>query len=89
MKKLLNIRKSPVLNSKWGTARIKEGYYKIASYKEGNYGKMLHDLIYEATNGKLPDGWYVTHKDGDNLNNCIQNLKKDINWKDFFPLKRL
>lgn len=52
-----------------------DGYYKVTSIKEGNCGKYLHRLIYEEEYGKIPDGYHIHHKDGDKLNNNIDNLE--------------
>lgn len=35
----------------------------------------LHRAIWEHHNGPIPEGWFVHHKDGDSLNNDIQNLE--------------
>ena len=36
---------------------------------------MEHRLVYEATHGKLPEGYDVHHLDGDTYNNSIDNLE--------------
>lgn len=70
------IKKSSVLYTKWGNAKINEkGYYRISSSKEGNYNKYLHRLIFEDFYGPIPDACYVHHKDGNPLNNCVMNLQ--------------
>lgn len=68
---------NPVLNTKYGRAKIdNKGYYKITSSKEGNVGKFLHRVIYEDETGeKIPEGYVVHHKDGNKLNNDIDNLE--------------
>ena len=38
---------SDKIKTKFGNAHITEGYYRICSHKEKNYGKRLHRLIYE------------------------------------------
>ncbi len=64
-----------ILHTKFGTAKLqKNGYYYITSRKEGNYGKRLHRLIWEAVWGKIPKNWVVHHIDGDKTNNCLLNL---------------
>ena len=62
------------LKTKFGTARIENGYYRISSRKEGNRHKPLHRLIYESVWGKIPEGYVIHHIDGDKTNNCILNL---------------
>lgn len=51
------------------------GYYIVTSVKEGNCHKPLHRLIYEEKFGKIPDGYHIHHKDGNKLNNNIDNLE--------------
>lgn len=68
------------LHTKWGTAKVYDGYYKITSSKEGNSNKRLHRLIYEDFWGvKLPKEIIIHHKDENKLNNCILNLEA-IEW---------
>lgn len=62
-------------NTIWGTATLhNNGYYKIASSKEGNLGKYLHRLIWEKAWGKIPKDWVIHHLDGNKQNNCLLNL---------------
>lgn len=65
------------INTIFGRAVIGNmGYYVITSKSEGNYGKLLHRLIYEAYhNLKIPSGYEIHHLDENKLNNCILNLK--------------
>lgn len=64
-----------VLHTKFGIAKLQSnGYYHITSYKEGNYGKRLHRLIWESIWGKIPKNWVIHHVDGNKTNNCILNL---------------
>lgn len=65
-----------MMKTKFGRAYIgNHGYYTITSKKEGNHNKLLHRLIYEEVHGKIPDGYHVHHKDGNKLNNSIDNLE--------------
>ena len=67
---------SETLHTKWGNAHIDEkGYYRITSRKEGNRNKRLHNLIWEAYNGKLPENMVIHHIDGNKTNNRIDNLE--------------
>lgn len=63
------------IKTKFGNAHITEGYYRICSHKEKNYGKRLHRLIYEDYHRVtlLPNA-FVHHIDGNKLNNSIDNL---------------
>lgn len=38
-------------------------------------GHSLHRAIWEAAHGPIPKGWHVHHKDGDHLNNALENLE--------------
>lgn len=63
------------LNTKWGVARIIDGYYRIVSRSKGHHGKLLHRLIFEDFyNIKLPSDIDIHHNDGNKLNNNIWNL---------------
>lgn len=37
--------------------------------------KFLHRAIYEASNGPIPRGHHIHHKDKDTLNNLLDNLE--------------
>ena len=64
------------IQTKWGNASIKKGYYTITSYKEGNYDKLLHQLIWEEHYGlKTPHNYIIHHINGNKIDNCIQNLQ--------------
>ena len=52
--------------------RIHVGYYMI-SYK--NKEIRLHRLVYLIHIGEIPDGYVVNHKDGNKLNNNVENLE--------------
>lgn len=72
----LNIKRSPVLHTKWGRAKILgDNRYRITSGKEGNHGKLLYCLIFEDFYRKIPDGCEVHHIDFNKTNNCIMNLQ--------------
>ena len=64
------------LTTKFGTAHIHQGYWTIRTRKEGNRDKRLHRLIYEDYhNCTLLPHAIIHHKDGNKLNNCIDNLE--------------
>jgi len=52
----------------------KKGYLRIYC-KDISKNKMVHRLVWESVNGKIPDGMQIHHKDGDKLNNNIDNLQ--------------
>ena len=64
------------INTEFGVARKDEkGYYRITSRKEGNKGKLLHRLVFEAFYKiKLPANVIIHHDDEDPSNNEIWNL---------------
>lgn len=65
-----------ILHTKFGNAKIQNGYYQIISSKEGNLRKYLHRLIWEDFYGcEVPDGYVIHHRDFNKLNNCILNLQ--------------
>ena len=37
-------------------------------------GALLHRALWEAAHGAIPAGWHVHHKDGNYLNNTLENL---------------
>ena len=68
------------LHTKFGNARLNSsGHYQITSSKEGNWGKMLHRLIFEDfyqcdLDEMFPEGIVIHHEDEDKTNNNIWNL---------------
>ena len=63
------------IHTKYGTAKLNEGYYQISSNKEGNQGKKLHRLIFEEYHKcTLDKNDIIHHIDGDKLNNHPANL---------------
>ena len=62
------------------------GYLHIVLCKYGKLTHFLvHRLVWEAFNGKIPEGMQVNHIDEDKSNNTIENLnlmtpKENINW---------
>ena len=62
------------IKTEFGVGYIDDGYIRICSQTEGNHGKYLHRLIYEKHNGKLEKGMVVHHKNGNKLDNSIENL---------------
>ena len=66
-----------IIDTKFGRASINQrGYYDIVSQKEGNFRKKLHRLIYEDFYKVCLMSWAdIHHKDGNKLNNSIDNLE--------------
>jgi hypothetical protein len=50
----------------------KSGYLRITACKKSYY---VHRLVLEAFVGKRPDGMECCHKDGNQLNNSLDNLR--------------
>ena len=64
------------IKTKYGTARLMHGHYRIDSFKEGNHNKYLHRLIWEDHYGKpVPKGYVIHHINGVKTDNRIQNLQ--------------
>jgi len=64
------------IKTKYGTASLNDtGYYRIHSNEKGNRGKYLHRLIFEDFYGEIPEGFFIHHKNGNPLDNCILNLQ--------------
>lgn len=63
--------------TRFGTCLInQDGYYEVASVKEGNQDKLLHRLIYMDFYGvELPSNIHVHHRNKQKLDNCILNLE--------------
>ena len=68
---------SKEIKTKFGKAKIdNKGYWCITTSKEGNHRKFLHRLIYEDYyKVTLLNGVIIHHKDGNKLNNNINNLE--------------
>ena len=65
-----------IIKTKYGKARINSnGYYLISTAREGNFEKYLHRLIYEEHYGEIPKGHFIHHKNGNKLDNRIENLE--------------
>lgn len=77
----------------------KHGYYHT---HYGKTTKLLHRVVWESYNGKIPKGFHIHHKDGNKDNNDISNLemisarehlsnhgKKNFNSKKDFFLSHL
>lgn len=72
----LEIKPQEKIHTVYGDAKLHHtGYYLITTSKEGNAKKPLHRLIYETFYGKIPEGCVIHHKDGNKLNNCVNNLQ--------------
>jgi hypothetical protein len=51
-----------------------KGYNRIIDIRTGKQ-IMEHRLVWENHNGKIPKGYFIHHKDGNKLNNDINNLE--------------
>ena len=64
------------IQTKWGTAKLKGGYYVITTRKEGYHHKKLHHLIWSEHYGKpVPKGYIIHHLNMNKTDNRIQNLQ--------------
>lgn len=55
-----------------------DGYAGITIIGLGQF--MCHRLIWEMTNGEIPEGLYLDHIDGNRLNNKINNMRL-VKWE--------
>lgn len=75
-KYVLKIEGVDKIKTVFGIAKINnKGYYQITTNEKGNVGKTLHRLIFKKFYGYIPKGYVIHHKDGNKLNNCINNLQ--------------
>lgn len=64
----------------------KYGYLKVQLCRDNKQTTFnVHRLVYEAFNGKIPEGMQVNHIDEDKTNNRLDNLnlitcKENVNW---------
>ena len=64
----------------------RNGYYQVVLWKESTQKHyFVHRLVWEAFNGKIPEGIEVNHIDENPLNNKLENLNllthtDNINW---------
>lgn len=63
-----------------------DGYIHVVLSKDSKQTTLnVHRLVYEAFNGKIPEGMQVNHIDEDKSNNRLENLnlmtpKENTNW---------
>lgn len=57
----------------WGSI-TKKGYIRGYDTKE-NRQRLVHCIVWEAHHGKIPKGYQVHHKNGDKLDNRLENLE--------------
>lgn len=71
IKSVLENRKPKVLKQRdW------KGYKKIVLWKDGErHFYQVHRIIWEAFNGPIPEGLEIDHIDGNQSNNCLENLR--------------
>ena len=78
----IGLRKGRVLKPKKNNG----GYLQVVLCKEGKPTCFLvHRLVWEAFNGKIPEGMQINHIDEDKSNNRLENLnlmtpKENTNW---------
>jgi hypothetical protein len=52
----------------------KASFYYRTNQQPYKY-QLLHRLVWEDAHGPIPDGYVVHHRDGDSLNNAVDNLE--------------
>lgn len=60
---------------KAGEVNPHNGYEKISYKRKKNYHVHTHRLVWQWFNGTVEDRVKITHKDGNILNNRIENLQ--------------
>lgn len=56
-----------------------KGYVLFPRYRDGVYtGMFVHQAVAKAFIGDKPEGYQVSHLDGDRTNNCVENLKYEL-----------
>ena len=81
-------RKGRLLRPYIRYGRANGGYYAVCINKKN---KRVHRLVMLAFVGVPPDGYIVHHKDGNKLNNELQNLQyatQSENMKEYYKSKR-
>lgn len=60
----------------------RDGHTYVTLYKDG-IGKDFRvcDLVWGSFKGEIPDGWEVSHIDGNNGNNRLDNLELVKKWE--------
>lgn len=61
-----------LVTRKRGTGTIHRGYKK---FRINGIDIPEHRLVWEKHNGPIPEGYVIHHKDGNGLNNSIENLE--------------
>ncbi len=52
------------------------GYLQVVFHNKGQIKNgVIHRLVLEAFVGPRPEGYEANHKDGNKLNNCVENLE--------------
>lgn len=58
----------PQLASKYLVIKLPDGEGKRRTF-------LIHRLVWETYVGEIPKGMWINHKDGNKLNNCVDNLE--------------
>jgi hypothetical protein len=70
----VNVLKGTIINQRgWILGNTQNAGYNLISMPGGCW--LAHRLIYIHTHGSIPDKMVIDHKDGNKLNNSIENLQ--------------
>src|SRR5690606_94431 len=70
---------------KFGLSGNSIKYYRVNLYNSnGMKGWNVHQLVYQAFNGELLNGYVIDHNDDNPLNNVPENLKQITNRENVY-----
>ncbi|MHB9027373.1 MAG: HNH endonuclease signature motif containing protein [Candidatus Latescibacterota bacterium] len=76
MYRLIDLRTGKKVYEKMRMFKTKSGYWRIHfSYQRRMYTVLVHRIIYSFFRGRIPDGYFINHIDGDRGNNTLSNLE--------------
>lgn len=65
----------PTYAKEMSTYTDDKGYRKLSIWKEKSNAFRIHQLVWLAYRGPIPEGFEINHRDGNKFNNDISNLE--------------